>query len=116
MSIVLFASNSRRLQGWTGVFAAAGVAVYIAFEAPFSGMSMNPARTLGSAVAERCYASIWVYFAAPLVGMLLAAEVYVRREGLARVFCAKLNHAGSAPCPFRCRQLELMGDAAGTAR
>ncbi|MFO0691595.1 MAG: aquaporin [Myxococcota bacterium] len=115
MSIVLAVSNSRRLHAWTGVFAAVGVAVYIAFEAPISGMSMNPARSLGSAVGEACYASIWLYFAAPLVGMGLAAEVYVRRAGLARVFCAKLNHTGSGPCPFRCRHAELMREADGRA-
>lgn len=115
MSVVLAVSNSRRLSGWTGVFAAVGVAVYIALEAPISGMSMNPARTLGSALGEGRYASLWIYFAAPLVGMLLAAELYVRRAGLARVFCAKVNHAGGEPCPFRCRYFELGRDALAKA-
>ena len=110
MSIVLGISNSRRWHAWTGIFAALGVALYISFEAPFSGMSMNPARTLGSALGEQNYASLWLYFLAPVIGMFLAAEVYVRRAGLARVYCAKFNHAGSGPCLFRCDYPALIRD------
>jgi aquaporin Z len=115
MSIVLVASNSRRLHAATGVFAALGVALYITFEAPLSGMSMNPARTLGSALADGRFSSLWLYFAAPLVGMSLAAEAYLRASGLARVYCARLNHTGAQPCPFRCRFDALRVDAADRA-
>lgn len=113
MSIVLHVSNSRRLHAWTGVFAAIGVALYIGFEAPLSGMSMNPARTLASALFENRHSSLWIYFSAPLAGMLLAAELYVRRVGIERVYCAKVHHANDAPCPFRCRYPALVGDAVG---
>jgi aquaporin Z len=78
-------------------------------------MSMNPARTLGSALFEGRYTALWLYFAAPLVGMLLAAEVYVRRRGIARVYCAKLNHLGDGPCPFRCRHQALLADGVAGA-
>ncbi len=106
MSVVLFASNNERLRAWTGRFAAFGVALYIAFEAPLSGMSMNPARSLGSAVAEARLTDLWIYFSAPLAGMALAAELYVARTGLRRVHCGKLDHSGSGPCLFRCTPLE----------
>jgi len=43
MTIVLCTSNNQRLAQWTGVFAGILVATYITLEAPFSGMSMNPA-------------------------------------------------------------------------
>jgi aquaporin Z len=46
---VLTVSNSRRWSRYTGLFAGTLVATYITFEAPLSGMSMNPARTFGSA-------------------------------------------------------------------
>src|SRR2546427_9803334 len=49
MLVILTASNSTRLAPLTGLFAGALVASYITLEAPLSGMSMNPARTFGSA-------------------------------------------------------------------
>jgi aquaporin Z len=102
MLLVLVVSNSKRLNRFTGVFAALGVATYIALEAPISGMSMNPARTLASALGAGNYTAQWLYFAAPLAGMLLAAEVYVRALGARRVHCAKLHHENAQPCIFRC--------------
>ena len=53
MSVVLRVSNSQRLTRWTGLFAGMLVCLYISFEAPISGMSMNPARTFGSAFFAR---------------------------------------------------------------
>ena len=50
MGVVLIASNTPRLARLTGFFAGALIAIYIALEAPLSGMSMNPARTFASAV------------------------------------------------------------------
>jgi aquaporin Z len=46
MTTVLFATNTPKLMRLTGVFAGCLVALYITVEAPVSGMSMNPARTL----------------------------------------------------------------------
>ncbi|MFL5274104.1 MAG: MIP/aquaporin family protein, partial [Anaeromyxobacteraceae bacterium] len=48
MSVVLAVSSSR-FQRLTGLCAGALVALYITVEAPISGMSMNPARSFGSA-------------------------------------------------------------------
>ena len=112
MTAVLTVSNSRRLARWTGLFAGALVCLYISFEAPFSGMSMNPARTFGSAVFSRMWHALWVYFTAPPLGMLLAAELYVRRKGLHNVFCAKFHHCNSKRCIFRCN-FPMMGQPAG---
>jgi len=107
ITVVLRASNSRTLTRWTGLFAGLLVASYITFEAPFSGMSMNPARTLGSAVPGQIWTALWVYFIAPPLGMLLAAEVYARTKGLRAVYCAKFNHLNKKRCIFRCRFGEL---------
>ena len=63
------------------VAAGALVALYITFEAPLSGMSMNAARTVGSAVVAQDWTAVWVYLVAPLAGMLLAAELFLRRHG-----------------------------------
>ena len=76
-------------------------------EAPLSGMSMNPARSLASALPAGAWAVLWIYVVAPPLGMLLAAEAYVRRRGTAAVFCAKLHHDNAQPCIFACRFDEL---------
>jgi aquaporin Z len=110
MSVVLATANVPRLGRFTGLFAGALVAAYITVEAPISGMSMNPARSLASAVPAGAWAPLWIYFMAPPLGMLLAAEAYVRRRGAARVFCAKLHHDNARPCIFRCRYGELGAD------
>jgi aquaporin Z len=102
MLVVLLVSNHARLSRLTGLFAGAMVALYITVEAPLSGMSMNPARTFGSALPGHVWTAWWVYFTAPLLGMLLAAECYARLKGTAAVLCAKLNHHTSKRCIFRC--------------
>ena len=70
----------------------------ITFEAPLSGMSMNPARTFGPSVVGGPAHGLWLYFVAPPLGMLAAAAFYVRVRGRAAVHCARLYHAG--PCLF----------------
>jgi aquaporin Z len=102
MSVVLRVSNHARLSRWTGVFAGTLVALFITFEAPISGMSMNPARTFGSAAGAGLWNSLWLYFTAPPVGMLIAAEVYRRSRGARAVHCAKLHHDNRERCIFRC--------------
>ena len=113
MLMVLVFSNHRRLARFTGLGAGALIALYITFEAPISGMSMNPARTLASALPAGIWTGIWIYFAAPLTGMLLAAEAYVRLRGVSKVFCAKLNHHGHRRCIFRCHYRESQESESG---
>jgi aquaporin Z len=88
------------LARYTGLFAGALVAAYITVEAPLSGMSMNPARTFASALPAQAWTALWVYFSAPLLGMLCASELYVRRYGLQQVICAKLHHQNARRCIF----------------
>ena len=102
MLTVLVVSNHRRLAPFTGLCAGLLVWVYITVEAPLSGMSMNPARTFGSALLARDFPGLWIYFTAPPLGMLVAAELFTRRFGLERVLCAKLHHPAAGPCIFGC--------------
>jgi aquaporin Z len=104
---VLIVSNNARLSQFTPYFAATLVATYITLEAPFSGMSMNPARTLGSALPAHAFHALWIYFTAPPIGMLLAAELYLRLRSAQAVYCAKYHHKNSMRCIFRCRYAEL---------
>jgi aquaporin Z len=102
MMMVLIVSNSAKFTRFTGIFAGMLVATYITIEAPLSGMSMNPARTLASAIPAQNWTAIWIYFTAPILGMFLASEVYVRIRGQKAVRCAKLHHQNHKRCIFRC--------------
>jgi aquaporin Z len=97
---VLVVSNIHRLARFTGLLAGVLLAIYIAVEAPFSGMSMNPARTFASALPAHLWTALWVYFIAPPLGMLLAAVFYLWLKGHP-VFCAKLHHDNDKRCIFR---------------
>jgi aquaporin Z len=112
ISVVLRVSNTASLARYTGLFAGALVMTFISVEAPLSGMSMNPARTLGSAVPGDVWTALWIYFIAPPIGMLLAAETYLRLKGKHRVFCAKLHHHNAKRCIFRCGFGELLSETA----
>ncbi len=107
MSMVLWVSNSRRLNRFTPLFAGTLIATFITFEAPLSGMSMNPARTVGSAFSADEWSGLWIYFVAPATAMLLASVLYRCCRGVRAVFCAKLHHSNSQPCIFNCRYGDL---------
>ena len=102
MTMVLTVSNHCRLARFTGLCAGLLVWTYIIVEAPLSGMSMNPARTFGPALLARDSPGLWIYFTAPPLGMLMAAELFVRRFGAHRVQCAKLHHPQTGVCIFAC--------------
>lgn len=108
MFTVLFASNDAALTRYTGLFAGGLVAFYITFEAPLSGMSLNPARTFGSAVIARQWRAYWVYLTAPVSGMLLASAAYATLPDHNHVYCAKLAHGADGRCIFRCEFEKLL--------
>jgi aquaporin Z len=109
MAIILVVSNTKRLSRWTGLFAATLLATYITLVAPLSGVSLNPARTLGSAYSAGEWTAIWVYFTAPPIAMILAGQLYRIRAGRDSIFCAKLHHENDKRCIFRCNYGELNG-------
>jgi aquaporin Z len=106
MFVVLRVSNTPHIARYTGVFAGVLVATYITLEAPFSGMSMNPARTFGSAFVGHLWTGLWIYFTAPVLAMQLAATLYLRGKGV--VYCAKYHHYNRHRCIFNCRFPELL--------
>ena len=100
MTAILWFSNSQRLARFTGCIAAALIAINISTVAPLSGMSMNPARSVASAVPALVWYGLWIYLTAPPLAMLLAAEVYLAIRGHAYVRCAKLHHDNDKLCIF----------------
>jgi aquaporin Z len=107
MSMVLWVSNSPRISRYTPLFAGALISTFITFEAPLSGMSMNPARTVGSAFHAGEWTALWIYFAAPTAAMLLASVLYRFRRGVHKVFCATLHHCNNQLCICNCRYGDL---------
>jgi aquaporin Z len=102
MFAVLTVSSRPGAARFTGVVAACLVASFITFEAPLSGMSMNPARTFGPDLVGGMFDDLWIYFVAPPLGMLAAAEVAVRAGQRHAIGCAKLFH-DNGHCIFGCR-------------
>ena len=102
MGVVLWISNRPRIAGYTSYCVGILIAFYIVLFAPVSGFSINPARTVGSAVFAHLWTTGWVYFTAPLIGMMSAAEAYLRSYGPDRILCAKLHPDPNYPCFFRC--------------
>lgn len=100
MLMVLFVTNTPKLARFTGLFGGTLVFLYITFEAPFSGMSINPARTVASALPSGIWTAAWIYFVAPIGGMLLAVELYRVLRKRAQVACAKWNHDPRQRCIF----------------
>lgn len=78
MLTTLVALHSARLKARTGWLLGALLAAFVCFEAPLSGMSMNPARTLGTAVAAGSYHGLWLYWLAPALAMWLAVVLFRR--------------------------------------
>jgi aquaporin Z len=100
--MVLWTTNEPGWAKYTSYLVGVLITFYILLFAPVSGFSINPARTVGSAVFAHVWTALWVYFAAPLAGMFGAAEIYIQGWGKHRVLCAKLHPAPSRLCPFVC--------------
>ncbi len=78
MLLVLFAASSKRFEKYVGLISGVLIALYLIFEMPFSGMSLNPARSFGGALAAYEWDHLWIYFVAPPLAMLVAAEIFLQ--------------------------------------
>lgn len=78
MLLILYAGNSSRLRPHLPLLTGGLIAFYLVVELPFSGMSLNPARSFAGALAGHNWTAIWVYFVAPPAAMLLAGRVFLR--------------------------------------
>ena len=106
LSAVMTLNRSPRLAPYTGACAAFLVALFIRIAAPISGMSINPARSFGSAVWANVWAGFWIYVSAPLLGMLSGVEVQRYLSARHGRLCGKLNHDETIRCFVRCECLK----------
>jgi aquaporin Z len=97
MLTLLTVSQLPRWSRYTGVVAGILVASFITFEAPVSGMSINPARTIASALPGGMWQSIWIYLTAPVLGMWVATRIFTWAKP--KPGCARLcEHSADTPC------------------
>lgn len=75
--VIMAVATDTRSVGEAAAIAIGGtIALASLVGGPISGASMNPARSLGPAIASAEWRSLWVYLTAPFVGAALGALAY----------------------------------------
>jgi aquaporin Z len=90
LMIFLFTSHARSAR-WTPLGNWLLVATLVWQGAPYTGTSLNPVRSFGPALSAPHWSQLWVYFAGPVGGALLAAAVFAGFKQT-DVLTAKLFH------------------------
>ncbi|XP_004304304.1 PREDICTED: aquaporin NIP2-1-like [Fragaria vesca subsp. vesca] len=70
------ATDTKAIGELAGIAVGSAVCITSIFAGPISGGSMNPARTIGPALASAYYNGIWIYMVGPVIGALLGAWSY----------------------------------------
>lgn len=74
--IMAVATDERVAPGFAGIAVGLTVGFCAMAGGPLTGASMNPARSLGPAVAGNIWDAHWIYWAAPITAMLVAVRTY----------------------------------------
>lgn len=90
LMILLFTSDPRTAR-WTPLGNWLLVATLVWQGAPYTGTSLNPARSLAPALLAPLLAHLWVYLAGPLAGAVLAVAIFAL-FGHRHTLTAKLFH------------------------
>ena len=99
--LVFWAVDRRSIARYTPYLAGVLIAVLVMIEAPISGTSLNPARSLAPAALMGMFDHLWLYFVGPMAGAVLAVAVYRGIGGeKTATGCAKLHHTDQYPCLF----------------
>jgi len=76
MLVILRVSHGSNEQGmFAGLAIGAVVGLEAMFAGPVCGASMNPARSIGPAIASGHFQHLWIYVAAPITGAVMAVPV-----------------------------------------
>jgi aquaporin Z len=76
MFTTLIVTNNSTYKKYIGFITAFLITNFVIFEAPYSGFSMNPARTLASAIPSNIWTDWLMYMIVPPISMLCAALIY----------------------------------------
>ena len=98
LAVVFLFVSVERLALWTPLALVPLLTAIIWLGSPWTGASLNPARSEGPALAFRDLADLWLYLLAPILGALAVALVW-RRLSM-RPKTAKLFHDPRYPCTF----------------
>jgi aquaporin Z len=98
LAVVFLFVSVARLARWTPLALVPLLTAIIWLGSPWTGASLNPARSEGPAVAFGDLSDLWLYCVAPVIGALAVGLVW-RRLSM-RPKTAKLFHDPSYPCTF----------------
>ncbi|XP_048534220.1 aquaporin NIP3-3-like [Triticum urartu] len=76
-AIIAVATDPKAVKELVAVAAGAALMMNVLIAAESTGASMNPARTLGTAIATGTYTKIWVYMVAPPLGAIAGTGAYI---------------------------------------
>ena len=89
--MIFFLNSHRRTARWTPLGNWILVATLVWQVAPYTGTSLNPARSIGPALLAPDTANLWVYLVGPPAGALLAAAIFSQFKDT-HTLTAKLFH------------------------
>ncbi|MDC9726420.1 MAG: MIP family channel protein [Candidatus Thioglobus sp.] len=75
--IAASAVHGKAIKDFAGIAIGFTVGLEAMFAGPITGASMNPARSIGPALASGNFDYLWIYIIATTLGAMLAAKVYV---------------------------------------
>ena len=79
--VTAVATDARAPKAAAGAAIGGTIVVDALVGGPISGASMNPARSFGPALVAGDFNGLWIYLAAPVVGGIVAAAVYLFLRG-----------------------------------
>jgi aquaporin NIP len=75
--VTSLATDARAVRSAAGLCIGLTVVLDALVGGPITGASMNPARSFGPAIVANDLSGLWIYLAAPVVGGVIAALVYM---------------------------------------
>jgi aquaporin Z len=101
--LIFFFVSSKRLMRWTPFMTWLLIAIMVWLEAPISGTSLNPARSLGPALVSGNWSSQWIYAVAPPLGGIVGMFLFdIITPTWREVLTGKLFHAPNYRSVFKC--------------
>jgi aquaporin Z len=99
VGLIFYFLHSRSLTRFAGIAVGLLIAILVFLTAPVTGTSLNPARSIGPALASFNFSYIWLYIIA-----FIAVTIRRKIAFLHCPLCAKLNHRKKdKKCMYDCK-------------